>query len=97
MRTSALASAETGTFKIHTLRGVFDVVLYVLELAAIAGGYFGLAETALLLPAINPTATPLWPPTGIALALLMLRGFRIWPAILLGSFAAAVTAAWRSG
>ena len=31
----------------------------------IAATYFGIAETALLLPAINSTATPLWPPTGL--------------------------------
>jgi MASE1 protein len=34
---------------------------------------------------INPAATPLWPPTGFALALVLLRGYRIWPAILVGS------------
>ena len=38
------------------------------------------------LPAVNPTATLLWPPTGIALALVLLRGYRIWPAILAGTF-----------
>ncbi len=52
----------------------------------VVASYFGLAEVDLVLPSINPTATPLWPPSGFALALLLLRGYRIWPAILLGSF-----------
>jgi integral membrane sensor domain MASE1 len=59
---------------------------YFLELSIIAAGYIGLAELALLLPTINPAATPLWPPTGLALALVLLRGYQIWPAILAGSF-----------
>ena len=62
----------------------------MVELVAIAGVYFGLAECAQLLPAVNPIVTPLWPPTGFALALVMLRGQRIWPAILAGPFFASV-------
>jgi PAS domain S-box-containing protein len=60
--------------------------MYFFELLIIAASYVGLAELALLLPAINPAATPLWPPTGLALGLVLLRGYRIWPAILAGSF-----------
>src|SRR6185503_16040132 len=31
-------------------------------------------------------ATAVWPPSGIALAYLLLRGNRCWPGIILGSF-----------
>src|SRR5215210_3579168 len=58
---------------------------YLVELSVVVAIYIGLVESALLLPAIHPTATPLWPPTGVALALVLLRGYRIWPAILVGS------------
>ena len=58
---------------------------YLVELSMVAACYIGLAGSALLLPAINPAATPLWPPTGFALALVLLHGYRIWPAILVGS------------
>src|SRR4051794_21108844 len=58
---------------------------YLVELSIVAASYICLAESAVLLPTINPAATPLWPPTGFALALVLLRGFRIWPAILVGS------------
>ena len=67
------------------LKRVLYAATYLLELGIIAAIYFGLAESSLLLPAINPAATPLWPPTGFALALILLRGHRIWPAILLGA------------
>ncbi|MGP0058683.1 MAG: MASE1 domain-containing protein [Beijerinckiaceae bacterium] len=57
----------------------------MVELSIVTASYIGLAESELWLPAINPVATPLWPPTGFALALVLLRGYRIWPAILVGS------------
>ncbi|WP_426442376.1 MASE1 domain-containing protein [Bradyrhizobium genosp. P] len=57
----------------------------MVELLVVAAIYGGLAESAQFLPAMNPTATPLWPPTGLTLALVLLRGYRIWPAILVGA------------
>ncbi len=88
-----MKSAGTGEARHPALRNILSVALYLLELLAVAAGYFGLAETAQLLPAINPSGTPLWPPTGIALALVLLRGYRIWPAILAGSFFSGAMAA----
>ena len=88
-----MKSAGTGEATRPALRNILSVALYLLELAAIAAGYFGLAESAQLVPAIDPSGTPLWPPTGIALALILLRGYRIWPAILAGSFFSGAMAA----
>ena len=42
---------------------------------------------------VHASATPLWPPTGIALAAVLLLGFRAWPAIFLGAFIVNVTTA----
>jgi PAS domain S-box-containing protein len=81
-----MTSAAIGKTPSIGLRGVLAAVTYTLELIAIAAAYFGLAVSGLLIPWINPTATPLWPPTGLALALVLLRGYRIWPAILVGAF-----------
>ena len=85
--------AGTGYAGHSALRGVPSAVTYALEIFAIVAGYAGLAGTELIFPWINPTATILWPPTGLALALFLLRGRRIWPAVLLGSFVAGVLAA----
>jgi PAS domain S-box-containing protein len=77
--------ARFGKAKISAFRSARSAATYLVELSIVAASYIGLAESALLLPAINPAATPLWPPTGFALALALLRGYRIWPAILVGS------------
>jgi PAS domain S-box-containing protein len=77
---------ETGTAGVLDLHGARYAGAYALDLVAIVAGYAALGEIVLALPAINPTATPLWPTTGLALALLLLRGLRVWPAILGGSF-----------
>jgi PAS domain S-box-containing protein len=84
--------AGTGEARFPALRSAWSAAPYVLELIIAGAAYFALADTAIVLPAINPTATPLWPPTGFALALFLLCGYRTWPAILLGSFAAGVMA-----
>ena len=74
--------------RFSTIRAILSVAIYLLEIAITTAAFVGLADTALLLPAINPAATPLWPPTGLALGLVLLRGYRIWPALLVGSVAA---------
>jgi signal transduction histidine kinase/integral membrane sensor domain MASE1 len=51
------------------------------------------AKVGLLFAAIQPSATPVWPPSGIAFAALLLLGYRTWPAILAGAFLANVTTA----
>ena len=55
--------------------------------------YFACAKAGLLLASINPSATPIWPPTGLALSAVLLLGYRISPAILLGAFLANATTA----
>jgi len=79
MERARFAKAEISAFG-----SARSAATYLVELLIVAASYVGLAESALLLPAINPAATPLWPPTGFALALVLLRGYRIWPAILVG-------------
>ena len=81
-----MQKAGVGEAKISAFRSVPRAATYLLELLTVTASYIGLAESALWLPSINPAATPLWPPTGFALALVLLRGYRIWPAILVGSF-----------
>lgn len=60
--------------------------IYIIELAAIAFIYFWLVKLGLTLASINPSASPVWPATGFALAILLLRGYRVWPAIFVGAF-----------
>ncbi len=48
--------------------------------------YFTAGLIGLQLATVNSSASPVWPPTGIAIAGLILLGLRHWPAILLGAF-----------
>ncbi len=60
-------------------------------LAVAALVYFGLAKAGLVLASVNPSASPIWPPTGFAIAAVLLWGYRVWPAILLAAFIANLT------
>lgn len=48
--------------------------------------YFFTARIGLSLGAVSGFATLVWPPTGIALASILLFGIRLWPGIALGAF-----------
>ncbi len=48
--------------------------------------YFASGKLGLMLAIVHPSATAVWPPTGIALAALLVLGYRAWPAILAGAF-----------
>src|SRR3979409_597908 len=77
--------ARFGKAKISAFGSARSAATYVAEISIVAASYIGLAEAALLLPTINPASPPLRPTTGFALSLVLLRGYRIWPAILVGS------------
>jgi PAS domain S-box-containing protein len=66
---------------------------YLVAAVVVAGAYFLLAKLGLRLASVNPSASPIWAPTGIALAAVLLAGGRIWPAIFLAAFAANATTA----
>jgi PAS domain S-box-containing protein len=48
--------------------------------------YFYLGEFGLSLAFMNASASAFWPPTGIALAVLLIWGYRLWPGIFIGAF-----------
>jgi integral membrane sensor domain MASE1 len=60
---------------------------------AVGIAYFLLAKSGLLLASANPSATPVWPPTGFALAMVLLLGQRVGPAVFVGAFIANATTA----
>jgi signal transduction histidine kinase/CheY-like chemotaxis protein len=61
--------------------------------AGLAVLYFVAAKVGLLLAAVSPSATPVWPPTGIAFAMCLVLGARVWPAIFAAAFLANFTTA----
>jgi PAS domain S-box-containing protein len=53
---------------------------------ALAGLYFLSGKFGLSLAFLNRSASAVWPPTGLALAVLLVYGYRLWPGIFLGAF-----------
>src|ERR1700704_3227172 len=58
---------------------------YSAELLAVGIIYFAIAKFSLALASINPSATPIWPPTGFALAAVLLLGYRVSATIFLAA------------
>src|SRR6059058_4863215 len=54
----------------------------------LCGVYFvaGMAGLSRGFTFVNSNVSPIWPPAGIAIAAVILLGYRVWPAILIGSF-----------
>ena len=63
-------------------------VPYLLSVLGVATLYFAAARLGLSLAFLHANVSPVWPPTGLAIAMVLLLGYRISPAILLGAFLA---------
>lgn len=61
----------------------YHIPFVVVVLAAF---YYIAAELGLSVAVAYASKSPVWPPTGIALAAVLLLGYRIWPGIALGAF-----------
>jgi signal transduction histidine kinase len=64
---------------------------YLAALAFIAFTYFISAKLGFSLAFATEQVTAFWPPTGIALAVLLIAGYRAWPGIFLGALLANAT------
>src|SRR5579862_4372648 len=75
------------TFSTHYL---FKTILINLCLFLI---YTYLGKIGLSYASVNPSASVIWPPTGIALGSILIFGPRVIPAIFLGAFVVNITTA----
>jgi len=69
-----------------TLSRVPAPLAYVLTLLGIAAAYVVFAKIGFSLAYETRQVTAVWPPAGIAVAALLLGGYRMWPGIWLGAF-----------
>jgi PAS domain S-box-containing protein len=51
----------------------------------VAATYFVLAKLGFGLASVHPAASPVWAPSGVALAAFLLLGLRAWPAVFAGA------------
>lgn len=63
----------------------------LLTLTAVTALYVGAAKVGLHLSVAHGVITPVWPPTGIALAAILIFGPRMWPAVAVGALLANAT------
>src|SRR5437763_8828481 len=74
---------------------------YAFQIAAVAAAYFAAARVGLLAAVTQTVVSSAWPPSGVALAALLLLGLRLWPGIALAAFllnwTAGVSAAGAAG
>jgi diguanylate cyclase (GGDEF)-like protein/PAS domain S-box-containing protein len=61
------------------------------RIGLVALGYFMIAKLGLLLATVSGNTTPLWPTSGLSLALLLILGPEVWPGVWLGATLAAVS------
>src|SRR4029079_6787957 len=66
-------------------RGTLPTIGLCLFVAVI---YFVGAELGLSLASLHENVTPVWPPTGIAIASLLIFSSRVWPGVFVGALAA---------
>src|SRR5262249_38627790 len=83
---------ETNLMMAVDRQSKFTVPYWTIGLLATAT-YFVAGKLGLRLAFVNPSATAIWAPTGIALAALLLYGYRIWPFIFLGALLVNITTA----
>src|SRR5213596_2081468 len=62
-------------------------------LVALDAAYFIAGKLGLQFAFVNPSASPVWAPTGIALAAFVLFGYGVWPAIFASAFLVNLTTA----
>src|SRR5437867_3868785 len=59
---------------------------FLAEILILAAVYFGCGWFGLSLAFVNKSASAVWPPTGLSVAILLLRGRGLWPGVFLGAF-----------
>ena len=59
---------------------------WIVRVFLLGAAYFITGKLGIFLAITPGYATAIWPPSGIALAGILIYGYRVWPGILLGSF-----------
>jgi PAS domain S-box-containing protein len=69
----------------NLLRGALQVG-YLQRLVVVFAAYFVAGKIGLSVPFTSGNVSPVWPPSGIALAAILTWGYRVWPGIALAAF-----------
>ena len=80
-------AAVRGAWRVSGLPAGRTLVGHVGALALVAVTYYIGARVGLTLSLVERNVTPLWPPTGIAVAAFLLFGRSLWPGVAVAAFA----------
>ena len=80
------SSPKTSSLK--SLVPDFKSLNYWLQIVGITVVYVVSAKIGLTFATVNSSVSPIWPPSGIAIASLLIFGVRVWPGVLLGALIA---------
>ncbi len=65
-----------------------SAAVWVLQVVGVAAFYYAAARLGLTWQLPGTNASPVWPPSGIGFAAVMLLGYRVWPGVAIGAFLA---------
>lgn len=88
-----LSPARAHTSRFLTARETY-LIGHALVLAIV---YYLTGRLGLSLAVVNPSATAIWPPTGIAIAALLLYGRQLWPGVFFGALAVNLATSHNAG
>ena len=80
-------AADRDTWRIAEQRPRRAVTAQLVMLVAVGVVYYLGARVGLTLSLVERNVTPLWPPTGIAVAAFLLMGRSMWPGVAVAAFA----------
>ena len=69
------------------MRGCLRHLRFFGDVVLLTVAYYLLARIGLALGSLPGNVAPVWPPAGFALAVLLVRGRRLWPGVALGALA----------
>ena len=95
--TEAPPSTSEGSFPRLDTGSEYRTTRFWLQATVLALVYFGAARVGLLLSFQHSNVTPVWPPSGIAVAALLVLGMRYWPALFVGAIVTELSAGMSPG
>ena len=85
MPTPDAISSTTEALPSRQQRRNNDLAKQLLIVLTVAAVYFAAAKLGLTFAFLHSHVSPIWPPTGIAIAAVLLFGYRAWPGIFIGA------------
>src|SRR3990172_5108596 len=61
-----------------------EIAIYLIKILVLAAIYHLAVRVGLKMAYVQMNTSPVWPPTGIAIAVLLIFGYNMWPGISLG-------------